>query len=158
MVGFDQCFTTRSEAKSGEALIKPNHRMHYLQRFTVAYSSIFSFYYDKIYMLQTKTSILYINTNHITPNWYVDSRSTRKQFRLIDNLDSGRLGNASDSSLLLTNEKAGVGGVAAESGRITYVSLVFPKTLYIFSHVMNFNAYYLQLSCFLIAFLPTNTF
>ena len=36
--------------------------------------------------------------------------------------------------------------------------LVFPKTLYSFPYVMNSNDYYLQLSCFLIAFLPTNTF
>ena len=32
------------------------------------------------------------------------------------------------------------------------------KDYILFPYVMNFNDYYLQLSCFLIAFLPTNTF
>ena len=129
MVGFGQCFTTRSEATSVETLVKPNHRMCYLQRFTMAYSSIYSFCYEKIFMLQTKTSILYINTNHTLfisplilmwthPRSYNTTRATWQQIRLIDNLDSGRMRNASDSPRLLTNKKAGVGGVASESGRI----------------------------------------
>ena len=38
-------------------------------------------------------------------------------------------------------------------------ALVFPKTLYFFPVLyMNFSDYYLHLSCFLIAFPPTNTF
>ena len=42
--------------------------MLYLEHSTTTYSSIFSFYYDEIYMHQTKTGILYINTNHIPPS------------------------------------------------------------------------------------------
>ena len=49
---------------SGETLVKPNHWMRYLKRITTAYFSIFSLYYNEIYMLQTKTSILYISTTH----------------------------------------------------------------------------------------------
>ena len=118
VVGFDQC------APRGESLIKPNHRMRYLQCSSTAHSSIFSFYYDEMDMHQTKTSILYINTYRFRPYLVcgltrvpVSSRPTRQQIRLIDNLDSGRVDYIPDIPRLSTNEKAGVGGVAAESGR-----------------------------------------
>ena len=52
---------------SGETVIKPNHRMRYLQRSTTAYSLIFSFYHDEIDMHQTKTIVLYINTYRFHP-------------------------------------------------------------------------------------------
>ena len=52
---------------SGKTLIKANHRMPYLGCSITEMSSIFSFYCDEIYMHQTKTNILYINTNHIHP-------------------------------------------------------------------------------------------
>ena len=42
-----------------------NHQMRYLECSTTISSSIFSFYYDEICIPQTKTNILYINTNHI---------------------------------------------------------------------------------------------
>ena len=45
------------------------------------------------------------------------------RFRLIDNLDSGRVDNIPDIPWLSTNEKAGAGGVAAESGRIHILCL-----------------------------------
>ena len=81
-------------ATSGETLVKPNHRMRYLEHSTTTYSSIFSFYYDEIYMHQIKTSILYTNTNHI-PAYLVcrlasvpiATRATRQEIRLIDNLN-----------------------------------------------------------------------
>ena len=76
-------------------------------------------------MHQTKTSILYINTNHIHPYLVcglahvpVSTTATRQQIRLIDNLDSGHVDNTSDIPRLSTNEKAGVRGVVAENGRI----------------------------------------
>ena len=113
------------EATSGETLMKPNNRMRYLERSTKTYSSIFSFYHDEIYMHQTKTSILYINTNHIHPylacglsHVPVSTTATRQQIRLIDNLDSGHVDNTSDIPRLSANEKAGVRGVVAENGRI----------------------------------------
>ena len=46
-------------------------------------------------------------------------------FWLIDNLDSGRVDNISDIPQLSTNEKAGVGGVPAESGRMDTIHLDF---------------------------------
>ena len=108
-------------------------RMHYLERFTTTYSSIFSFYYDEIYTHQTKTSILYINASHNTtpPPLFllffgiyglarvpIATRETRQHSRLIDNLNSGHVDNVSDIPRLSTNEKAGVGGLAVESGRV----------------------------------------
>ena len=51
-------------------------------------------------------------------------QSMRQQIRLIDNLDSGHVDNVSDIPRLSTNEKAGVGGVAAESGRMSYMPRV----------------------------------
>ena len=53
----------------------------------------------------------------------LDQRGNR--FRLTDNLDSGHVDNIPDIPRLSTNEKAGVGGVAAESGRIFYSVLLF---------------------------------
>ena len=50
---------------SDEALIKPNHRMRYLEHSTTSYSSVFLSYYDEICMHQNKTSISHTNTNHI---------------------------------------------------------------------------------------------
>ena len=86
-------------------------------------------------MYQTKTSISHINTNHIPPCLVcglacipIATRATRQQIRLIDNLDSGHVDNVSDILQLSTNEKAGVGGVVAESGRIvplSYISTVY---------------------------------
>ena len=79
-------------------------------------------------MHQTKTSILYINTNHIPPYLVcglacvsIATRATRQQMRLIDNLDPGHVDNVSDIPRLSTNEKSGLGGVAAESGRMLIV-------------------------------------
>ena len=46
----------------------------------------------------------------------LDQRDNR--FRLIDNLDSGLVDNISDILRFSANEKAGAGGLAAESGRI----------------------------------------
>ena len=99
--------------------------MCYLQRFTTAYNSIFSFYYDEIDMHQTKTSVLYINTYHIHPYLVcglarvpVSTRAMWQQIRLIDNIDSGSVGNISDIPRLSTNEKARVRGVVAENGRM----------------------------------------
>ena len=48
----------------------------------------------------------------------VSTRPTRQQIRLIDNLDSGRVDNIPDIPQLSTNEKAGVGRLAAASGRM----------------------------------------
>ena len=47
----------------------------------------------------------------------------RQQIRLIDTLASGHVDNVSDIPRLSTNEKAGVGGVAAESGRMKDIEL-----------------------------------
>ena len=76
-------------------------------------------------MHQTKNSILYINTKHIPPYLVcglvlvpIATRATRQQIRLIDNLDSGHVDNVLDIPRLSNNEKDGVGGVAAESGRL----------------------------------------
>ena len=51
-------------------------------------------------MHQTKTSVLYINTNHMPPNLVcglacipISTRAMRQQIRLIDNLDSGHMDN-----------------------------------------------------------------
>ena len=69
-------------------------------------------------MHQTKTNILYINTNHIPPYLVygfarvpIATRATQQQIRLIDNLDSGYVNNVSDIPRLSTNEKTGVEGV-----------------------------------------------
>ena len=76
-------------------------------------------------MHQTKTSILYINTNHIPPylacglaRVLIGTTAMRQRIRLIDKLDSGHVDNVSDIPWLSTNEKVGVRGVAAESGRM----------------------------------------
>ena len=65
-------------------------------------------------MHQTKTSVLYINTNHMHPYLVcglarvpISTRATRQQIRLIDNLDSGHVDNISDIPRLSTYEKAG---------------------------------------------------
>ena len=83
-------------------------------------------------MHQTKTSILCIITNHIPPYLVcgldhvpIATRATWQQIRLIDNLDSGHVDIVSDIPRLSTNEKAGVGGVAAESGRIYMIKFKF---------------------------------
>ena len=124
---------------SGETLVKPNHRMRYLQRSTTAYSSIFSFYHDKIDMQQTKTSVLYINTYRFPPYLIcglarvpVSTRATRQQIRLIDNLDSGRVDNIPDIPWLSTNEKAGVGGVAAESDKMCHSDLSYDYVILLY--------------------------
>ena len=83
-------------------------------------------------MHASNTSILYINANHIPPPTTplspflvcgltripIATRATWQQIRLIDNLDSGHVDNVSDIPRLSRNEKAGVGGVVAESGRM----------------------------------------
>ena len=80
-------------------------------------------------MHQTKTSILCINTNHIPPYLLCGlarvpiATTARQQIRLIDNLDSGHMDNASDIPRLSTNEKAGAEGVVAESGRMSMCTL-----------------------------------
>ena len=78
-------------------------------------------------MYQNKISVLYINTYRFHPYLVcglarvpVSTRPRGNRFRLIDNLDHGRVDNIPDIPRLLTNEKAGAGGVAAESGRINY--------------------------------------
>ena len=77
-------------------------------------------------MHQTKTSILYINTNHIHPYLVCglaripySTEATQHHIRLIDNLDSEHVDNISGILRLSTNEKAGVIGVVAEIGRMT---------------------------------------
>ena len=50
----------------------------------------------------------------------LDQRGNR--FRLTDNLDSGRVDNIPDIPRLSTNEKAVVGGMAAKSGRISFLT------------------------------------
>ena len=72
-------------------------------------------------MHQTKTNILYINTNHIHPYLIcrlarvpMSTRATQQQIRLNDNLDSGHMDSISDIPRLSTNEKAGVRGVVPE--------------------------------------------
>ena len=49
----------------------------------------------------------------------------RQHIRLIGNLDSGCVDIVSDIPRLSANEKAGVGGVAAESGRMNYIRCLF---------------------------------
>ena len=61
----------------------------------------------------------------------VSTRPRGNRFRLISNLDPGRVDNILDIPRLSTNEKAGAAGVAAESGRILNIhlprmSLVWP--------------------------------
>ena len=76
-------------------------------------------------MYQTKSSVLYINTYRYHPYLVyglarvpVSTRPRGNRFRLIDNLDPGRMDNIPDMPRLSTNEKAGVGGVATESGKM----------------------------------------
>ena len=55
----------------------------------------------------------------------IATRATQQQIRLTDNLDSGHVDNISDIPQLSTNEKAGVGGVAAEGGRISVTAQAY---------------------------------
>ena len=88
--------------------------MRYLQHSTMAYSSIFSFYHDEIDMHIVFTHSYYVDS----PVFLFLLDQCGNRFRLIDNLDSRRMDNIPDIPRLSTNEKAGVGCVAAESGRI----------------------------------------
>ena len=65
----------------------------------------------------------------------LDQRGNR--FRLIDNLDSGPVDNIPDIPRLSTNEKAGVGGVAAESGRMLNTHCSFTISTSVGSQQLN---------------------
>ena len=57
-------------------------------------------------------------------------------FRLIGNLDSGRVDKVSDIPRLSTSEKAGAGGVVAESGRMVFCPQLCWKTLHCYTWFM----------------------